>query len=357
MVGSNNTAAIAISTFTGGISNAGTISGGVAAIFVGNAPALGGNQDIASLTIATFDGGITNAGLIRSSGKGIFLGGSVANGVTVAVSTFSGGITNTGTILAGTGIVVNAQVLTFSGAISNSGTISGSKGTAIDVSHASNAITIDQNAGLSPASQTFRQRRRLNITGGSIAGNIVGSARSDTVNFNPGAGKTFTYGSSYGFSGIHQVNVTSGTVVLNGNNAATALTVSNGGTLAGTGTIASSITINSGGTLEPGLPRYRRWHVNCFRRAQFRLGRRSTSRPSAVRTRARPALSARATLGGATVMIATGSTVSAGTQYVIMADTGGEPASAATLSIRPFQLDNMTGTISYVGGDDGSADL
>jgi fibronectin-binding autotransporter adhesin len=95
---------------------------------------------------------------------------------------------------------------------------------------------------------------QFNISGGTIAGNIVGSGSLDTVNFNPGASNAFTYGSSYGFAGIHQANVTSGTVVLNGTNTATGMTVSSGGTLAGTGVITSSITIVNGGTLEPGLP-------------------------------------------------------------------------------------------------------
>ena len=92
----------------------------------------------------------------------------------------------------------------------------------------------------------------FNITGGTVSGNIVGSGSLDTVNFDPGTGNTFTYADN--FTGIHQANVTSGTVVLNGNNTATGMTVSNGGTLAGTGFIASSITIDGGGTLAPGLP-------------------------------------------------------------------------------------------------------
>ena len=114
-------------------------------------------------------------------------------------------------------------------------------------------MTIDQTAGLlSGAVKLSAYSDVFNVTGGSIAGNIVGSGSHDTLNFNPGASNTFTYANN--FAGIHQANVTSGTVVLNGNNTATGMTVKNGGTLAGTGIITSSITIANGGTLEPGLP-------------------------------------------------------------------------------------------------------
>ena len=94
----------------------------------------------------------------------------------------------------------------------------------------------------------------FNISGGTIAGNIAGSGSSDTIDFNPGSGNIFTYGSNYGFSGIHQVNVTSGAVVLNGANTATSMTVSVAGALAGTGIITTALTIESGGGFAPGTP-------------------------------------------------------------------------------------------------------
>src|ERR1700719_174405 len=67
----------------------------------------------------------------------------------------------------------------------------------------------------------------LNIFGGTIAGNIVGQGSSNTLNFNLGSG-TFTYDAAYGFSGVNQVNVNSGTVVLNGTNSATNVDVYGG---------------------------------------------------------------------------------------------------------------------------------
>ena len=75
----------------------------------------------------------------------------------------------------------------------------------------------------------------LNISGGTINGNIAGQGSSNTINFDIGSG-TFTYGSAYGFGGINQVNINSGTVALDGANNARPIDVI-GGMLAGTGTL------------------------------------------------------------------------------------------------------------------------
>ena len=211
------------------------------------------------MTISTFSGGISNGGIISAGGAGIEVGGDVSNShggntASVTISTFSNGITNSGTISANTGILVNAHVLTFSGAIANSGTIVGTGGTAIDISGANNAITINQSGGsISGAIKLSANADVLAISGGTISGNIVGTGASDTINFNMGSG-TFTYGSAYGFTGIDQVNINSGTVILDGANNTAAIDVV-GGTLAGAGTLDPlTMTIHSGGTFSPGTP-------------------------------------------------------------------------------------------------------
>ena len=144
--------------------------------------------------------------------------------------------------------------MTFSGAIANSGTIVGTGGAAIDVSGANNAITINQSGGsISGAIKLSANADVLAISGGTINGNIVGAGSSDTINFNMASG-TFTYGSAYGFTGIDQVNINSGTVILDGANNAAAIDVV-GGMLAGTGTLDPlTMTIHSGGTFSPGTP-------------------------------------------------------------------------------------------------------
>ena len=252
-----------VSTFAGGINNSGTITalGPVGSgILVAGVAALGN-------AVSFFSGGITNSGTINATQFGIDLGGA-------AIASFGGGITNSGSITANVGINLGGNIATFSGAIANSGNITGSGGTAIDVHLAQNAITINQSAGtVTGAIRLSSHGDVLNISGGEIAGNIVGLGAADTINFALGA-NTFTYGAAYGFSGINQVNVNSGTVILNGANSATNVAVSGGnlqvgdasnaaasltgtvdvtgGTLSGHGTVIGGVTIGNGGTLAPG---------------------------------------------------------------------------------------------------------
>ncbi|HTV37821.1 MAG TPA: autotransporter domain-containing protein [Xanthobacteraceae bacterium] len=258
--GSSNHVTITVSTFAGGITNSGMIAVGGNGILVGGTANVVSAENSAAITISTFSGGISNSGIITASGVGIEIGGSTSvfhagtNAASVTIATFADGITNSGMIGGQTGILINAHVLTFSGAIANSGTIIGSGGTAIDVSGANNAITINQSAGLiSGAIKLSAHADVLNISGGTINGNIVGAGSSDTINFNMVTG-TFTYGSAYGFTGINQVNINSGTVILNGANDATAIDVL-GGALAGSGTLDPlTLTIHSGATFAPGTP-------------------------------------------------------------------------------------------------------
>ncbi|HXW39964.1 MAG TPA: autotransporter domain-containing protein [Xanthobacteraceae bacterium] len=253
----------AVSNFSGGISNSGTISANATGISVA--------------AVSTFAGGISNNGVITAARAGILVGGKTPSGVVLYVSTFSGNISNSGTITAKTGVVI-AQGVSFTAgaAIVNTGNISGlPSGAAIDASNASSAVTIDQNGGtITGAIKLSANADALNIAGGSIAGNIVGQGTHDTINFNLGA-RTFTYGGAFGFSTINQVNINSGTVILNGANSAANVDVVGGtlevgdsahatatlistnpvlvsGTLEGYGTVIGGDTIESGGNLLPG---------------------------------------------------------------------------------------------------------
>ena len=176
---------------------------------------------------------------------------------------------------------------TFSGAVVNSGNITGTAGTAINAQSVATPNdrlydhrpdgpgTIAGAIKLSPFADV------VNVTGGAINGNIVGNnaaaeAGETQVNFALGSG-TFTYGSAFSISGVNQINVNSGLVILDGTNsaanvavnggtlevgdishpgalltAANGLTIGAGGTLAGHGTVAGSIAIPSGATLAPG---------------------------------------------------------------------------------------------------------
>jgi uncharacterized protein with beta-barrel porin domain len=246
---------VGVSTYSGGIVNTGTINSRDFGVLVG-----GGGH------VSSFSGGIANSGTISANSNGISVGfltsfsggisnsGAIsagsANGIAVSgVSTFAGNISNSGTITADTGIRIGDSVtFTAGSAIVNSGTIISTGGAAIDVGFATSPVTIAQTGGLIAGDIKLSANADvLNISGGTINGNIVGAGASNTINFALGSG-TFTYNSA--FTGINQVNINSGTVVLNGANIVTNVDV-NGGTLAVNGDIgsASSVTVNAGGTL------------------------------------------------------------------------------------------------------------
>jgi uncharacterized protein with beta-barrel porin domain len=244
---------VGVSTFVGGISNTGTVTASNAGIWAAggalhseNGPVFNGGfigagqagirvggvgvgyaASTNAQMLSRFTGGVSNNGTISvSGGQGIVLG---------QISTFLGGITNSGTINALTGILINSTVSRFSGAIANTGTISGTGGTAIDLSAAGNAIIINQSAGLIAGNVKLSAfGDHFNITGGAVAGDIIGPGSSGTVNFAPGTGNSFNY--SNAITGVSGVVVQSGTLF--DNNAIT----------------ATSVTINGGATLAPGLP-------------------------------------------------------------------------------------------------------
>ena len=129
-------------TFSGGITNTGTIASA---------------SGISIVLQGSFDGGITNAGLISINPTGVginiqavssFTGGITnsgtitggASGIHICncAGTFSGGITNTGLIAVGTNAII-VEATSFDGHIVNSGTISAAS--AINLSNAQNAIT------------------------------------------------------------------------------------------------------------------------------------------------------------------------------------------------------------------------
>src|SRR5262249_2672899 len=91
-------------SFTGGITNSGTIAsgGGSFDILVGAQRAALFGQAI-NFSIPLFAGGITNSGTLRGAPVGVQVGGFVSSTSTafvhVNIASFSGGITNTGTIM------------------------------------------------------------------------------------------------------------------------------------------------------------------------------------------------------------------------------------------------------------------
>jgi uncharacterized protein YhjY with autotransporter beta-barrel domain len=389
-----------VSNFSGGIGNTGTISSGAEGIFVISDTTFSGgisnsgtisaiNDGIFVVGVSTYSGGIVNSGTIITSGYGMIVGGGGGvssfsggiansgtiladfNGISVAfLSSFSGGISNSGTISAGSanGLAVS-NVSTFAGNISNSGTITGNTGirigdsvtftagsaivnsgtiigtggTAIDAGFTTSPVTIAQTGGLIAGDIKLSANADvLNISGGTINGNIVGAGASNTVNFALGSG-TFTYNSA--FTGINQVNINSGTVVLNGANIATNVDVK-GGTLAGSGSIDPAVvTIHSGATFAPGAPGVVGTSMNIVGNLAFQsgaiylvtLGSTTASRALATGT---------ATLNG-TVQgsLASGSSLSPKTTYDIL------HAGSISGAFNGFANPNFTGAFTYTPTD------
>jgi uncharacterized protein with beta-barrel porin domain len=246
--------------------NFGSASFGI--VNASNATINGGGLAAIFLAAGTFTGGFTNNGTITAAnGDGVLA-------TAVGVSTYSGGFTNTGTITAKTGLNVSAQ--TFNGLIVNSGNITGTGGTAVKIGGDFNPVTFDQEGGTIAGALILTSAVSgdvLNVSGGVVQGKMSDSNGTGALTFNLGSG-TFTYGSGFHFSGFPDVNVNSGTVILDGaGNTATTTTVSGGtlqvgdaaspgatltsavdvtgGTLSGHGTITGAVTI-AGGTLAPG---------------------------------------------------------------------------------------------------------
>ena len=387
-----------VSNFSGGISNTGTISSGAEGIFVISDTTFSGgisnsgtvsatNDGIFVVGVSTYSGGIVNSGTIITSGYGMLVGGgggvssfsggiansgtilSDFNGISVAfLSSFSGGISNSGTISArsSNGIAVS-NVSTFAGDISNSGTITattgisigsgvtftagsaivssgtiiGTGGTAIDAGFATSPVTIEQTGGLIAGDIKLSANADvLNISGGMINGNIVGAGASNTINFALGSG-IFTYNSA--FTGINQVNINSGTVVLNGADIATNVDA-NGGTLAGSGIIDSAVvTIHSGATFAPGVPGVVGTSMNIVGNLAFQSGAIYLVTLGST-TASRAIVTGTATLNG-TVQVASGSSLSPKTTYDIL------HAGSISGAFNGFANPNLTGALTYTPTD------
>jgi uncharacterized protein with beta-barrel porin domain len=232
---------------------------------------------IASTALATLPANVTasNSGTIGTAGV-------VSQGFQIEANPGGNATgTNSGTVN-GSVQVTNGNILGGgSSSFTNSGTINNPTGTAITFSvgtgtlNANNTLTLLQ--GSSVAGNIVLGAGGNNVVNvdasGPIAGNIVGGGAGNTLNFAVGPG-TFIYGSAFGFTGFDQVNLSSGTVILNGTNSATNVAVTGGNlqvgdaadtaakltgnvnvtgaTLSGHGTVVGNVTIGNGATLAPG---------------------------------------------------------------------------------------------------------
>jgi len=324
-------------TVDGAVSNSGTITAGRNGIQLINLASTPGGSVLGTGGAATVKGGVINSGTITSTGAGYagidLDGGVVTTGIansatgTIAAtngagillsntgkflfsagtaftssggpSSVKGGISNQGTIVAKTGIMVTGGSTV--DAISNSGTITASRA-AIDVSGEGAATTINQQGGtINGAILLSTLGDTVNVSGGAINGNITGQAFTGTVNFGLGTG-TFAY--SDAITNVSAINVNSGALYDNG-------TIS-----------ATNLNVNGNGVLAPGLPGGTvgtlivTGNLTFAPSASYRVTLNGFNASLTSVTGA-------ATLGGATVQLASGSQFAFGRTYEILTATGG----------------------------------
>ncbi|MGO9700162.1 MAG: Hint domain-containing protein [Xanthobacteraceae bacterium] len=158
-------------TITGAIIDSGLIVGTAVGISIDNLSEITGAQSAIKITGPTFTGGINNAGTLSGTSNGIFVGGT--NGGNADVSTFSGGITNSGTITGGQGAGIGLyKDVDVAGGITNSGGITGTFGIIVD------------------GVQTFANNI-VNSTNDTITANVAGIVVSNVGQFgtnSPGGG-------------------------------------------------------------------------------------------------------------------------------------------------------------------------
>jgi fibronectin-binding autotransporter adhesin len=180
-------------SFFGGISNAGTVTGGKNGIFV---------SGLYDDWVQTFNGTIQNSGTVTgTTGVGIgvaastFSGnfvntgtGQISGGKTGASfrsTTFFGGISNAGTISGGSGPGLKLTTGTLFGEITNSGTISGKTGVLVSAGTAFGAGLL--NTGIIASNSTAGATNAIDVSGvsssfsiiqaaGAIIGGIAGNA-------------------------------------------------------------------------------------------------------------------------------------------------------------------------------------
>ena len=260
------------STITGGIDDTGTIAGGIrvdntSTISAAGAPAINIG--------ATFTGGVSNGGTLISNGNSAalqiansyfnFSGGvtntgkisGVASGVDIAnLRTFTGGVTNTGTIsssgVSSVGLSVFGINNSFGGGITNSGTIGGAL-VGLLVSEISTFTGNISNSGTISSTATPLPQRvvaAIEVSGiGTFQGNVV----------NGGAGTGLLSSAQYGIL-ISAITSFGGTVI--NNNAITAQSaiyvddvakfsgnISNGGQITATHTGIAIVDSNIDGSI------------------------------------------------------------------------------------------------------------
>jgi len=226
---SASTAVTVNGTFSLGANEAISQLGGSGAVNLG--------ANTLTVNLGTFSGGVSGTGGLTKTGAGtLTLSGS--NALTGATAVSAGTLSLTGT-LASTNVSIASGAtlqdtsggLSASAVVSNAGTLSLGANETIS--------QLDGAGGVNLGSHT------LTLSQGSYAGTMAGTGGLSKQ----GSG-LFTLSGTNNYTGATIVQ--GGTLAVQGNLAASQVTVLNGGTLGGSGRIGSNVVVQSGGILSPG---------------------------------------------------------------------------------------------------------
>jgi autotransporter-associated beta strand protein len=259
-----NTNALGTGTF---IAAGGTLSGsGATGITLPNAITLAGNLILGGSTDLTFNGtttltgsrtltmsstGLTTfaASIGQSGGSFSLTEGGTGRLVLLGGDTFSGGMV----LSAGTLILGNSSALGNGTATLKGGTLAGNGAALIF----GNALTLGGNftfggtsnlTFMGPATLTGSRTVTVSNTGLTTLGGAIGQSIAGLGLIKAGAGTLVLSGTNTYTGGT---TVSAGTLLVNGSQTGSAVTVKSGATLGGSGT-TGAVTVQSGGTLLPG---------------------------------------------------------------------------------------------------------
>jgi autotransporter-associated beta strand protein len=196
----------------------------------------------------------TSGGGLNASGSGAVLFSAVGNNVSAEAANRAGARTLGSDVVTG---VTNFADLIVGARVTGTGITAGTTITAIDTVGGTITLSAVATAN-SSASMSFSSDRILALSGSNAGANTLSGVLANSSNAGAlgvtksGAG-TWVLAGANTYTGATTVNEGKLVVASTGSIASgSAVTVNNGGTLAGTGTVAGMVTVNSGGTLSPG---------------------------------------------------------------------------------------------------------
>jgi uncharacterized protein with beta-barrel porin domain len=365
------------------IINHGTITGN-------GVTADGDGVDVDGLVNLTNTGTIISTKALNDVSEGVTVGGgTINNSGTIEGDNINGGASR-GITLAGIDKDSNDNPIPTQGiyadtTVTNSGLIRGETGSAIAVTGAANAYTIEidnlaggviegggsdaaiytggnvttiinygtiEADGTGDAVDLGSGNSAVQILGGSakVTGNMDGGTGTSTLLIAPGAGNSFTYDDV--ISDFASVEIGDGTVTLNGANTYTGTTtVDDGGTLAGTGAVSNAV-VKAGATFAPGASGTPGTSMTVNGTLAFESGATYSIQANAA-TATFADVTGTATLGG-NVAVDFSTDANLQRQYTILESAG---LSGTFASLATNLPSNFTTTLDYSNGEDVLLDL